>query len=222
MENVLSDESKAIIRHYDPRPVDEQKAADKAVIWSTVSVNWALEMVKMGQDLDRSPFYEGKIDRRRGDIVFQMSDFEEAEWVRCASDILYFIEKYCMVKLPTGLIGNISLRKYQFGQILDFLSHDEIIMGWSRQSGKTIGTALYILWCMCFNANKHTAILANKGSTSGEVLNKIKEIYNYLPFFLKPGVMGWNNGTVAFDNGCKIYTGPTTEDALNGRTCNIL
>ena len=209
-------------RHYDPRPKDEQKAADKAVVWSTVSVNWALEMVKMGQDLDRSPFYEGKIDRRKGDLVFQMSDMEHDEWVKCASDILYFIEKYCMVKLPTGLIGNIKLRKYQYGQILDYLENDEIILGWSRQSGKTIGTALYILWCMCFNANKHCALLANKGSTSGEVLNKIKEIYAQLPFFLKPGVLGWNGGTVAFDNGCKIYTGPTTEDALNGRTCNIL
>lgn len=211
-----------VVKHYDPRPKNVEKAADKAVIWTTQSVDWALEMVKMGQDLDRSPFWEGKIDIKRGELVYQLSDAERAEWIRCASDILYFIETYCKVKLPTGLIGNIKLRKYQYGQILDYIEHDEIILGWSRQSGKTIGTALYILWCLCFNANKHCAILANKASTSGEVLSKIKEIYKNLPFWLKPGVLGWNNSTMAFDNGCKAYTGPTTDDALNGRTCNIL
>ena len=75
---------------------------------------------------------------------------------------------------------------------------------------------------MMFNTDKHTAILANKGKTSSEVLSKVKEIYKNLPFFLKAGIQGWNGLTISLDNGCKIYTGPTTSDALNGRTCNIL
>lgn len=210
-----------MIQHYDPRPQDEEKEVD-SVIWTTKSVNYALEMIKLGQSLDRSPFWMGKIDRRRGDLVFHLTDFELEEWKRCAVDILYFIEKYVKVKIDTGAISNIKLRRYQYQQILDYIENDEIILGWSRQSGKTVGTSIFILWSCIFQPNRSAAILANKSSTSHEVLAKIQDIYKYLPFFLKPGVYGWNTKAVSFDNGSKIFTGPTTDDALNGKTCNIL
>jgi hypothetical protein len=207
---------------YDPRKMKDDGKERVSIIWTSESVDWALEMYKNGQKPGHSPFFEGNIDLRKGDIVFQYTDEEINEIVKCKRNIVYFIEKYCKVKRPDGKIGPIKLRRYQYRQIKDFLENDEIILGWSRQSGKTIGTSLFIVWCMMFNSDKQTAILANKGSTSGEVLSKIKEIYKNLPFFLKAGILGWNGGTIALDNGCKIYTGPTTSDALNGRTCNIL
>lgn len=212
------------IKHYDPRLNSKGEETEKqSIIWTTKSVNHALDMVMLGQDLDRSPFYEGKIDRKRADLVFHFSDYEVEEFTRCSVDILYFIDNYCKIKLPDGSVGLIThLRKYQLGQIIDYLEHDEIILGWSRQSGKTIGTILYILWCMIFNVDKSVAILANKAKTSGEIMEKLQEIYGYLPFWMKPGIEGWNTSTLSFDNGCRAYTGPTTPDALNGRTCNIL
>ena len=214
-------DERTLIRHYDPRPQDEEQDVD-SVVWTTKSVNYALEMIKMGQSLERSPFWMGKIDRRRGDLVFHLTDNELAEWQKCAADILYFIEKYIKVKIDTGQITNITLRRYQYQQILDYMLNDEIILGWSRQSGKTVGTSIFILWCCIFQPNRSVAILANKSTTSHEVLAKIQDIYKYLPFFLKPGVYGWNTKAVSFDNGSKIFTGPTTDDALNGKTCNIL
>lgn len=208
---------------YDPRPKDgDDSSARESIIWSTKSVNWALDMIQNGQKPKHNPFYENNVSIRKGEIVFQLTEEETLEIIKCKRNIIYFIEKYAKVKRPDGKVGNIKLRKYQYGQVKDFLENDEIILGWSRQSGKTVGTALYIVWCMLFNYNKQTAILANKAKTSGEVLDKIKDIYKNLPFFLKAGVMGWNESTVTFDNECKIYTAPTTEDALNGRTCNIL
>lgn len=207
---------------YDPRKTKDDDKERVAIIWTSESVDFALDMYKNGQKPGYSPFFEGNIDLRRGDIVFQYTDEEIQEIIKCKRNIIYFIEKYCRVKRPDGKIGNIKLRRYQYKQLKDFLENDEIILGWSRQSGKTIGTALYIIWCMMFNSDKHTAILANKGSTSSEVLSKVKEIYKNLPFFLKAGIKGWNGSTVSLDNGCKIFTGPTTSDALNGRTCNIL
>lgn len=208
---------------YDPRPQTEEALEKKqSVIWTTESVGWALDMYRNGQKPAHSPFFEGNIDLRKGDIVFQYTDDEIKEIIKCKRNIIYFIENYAKIKRPDGKIGKIKLRRYQYHQIKDFLENDEIILGWSRQSGKTIGTALYIIWCMMFNSDKHTAILANKGSTSGEVLSKVKEIYKNLPFFVKAGIKGWNGSTVSLDNGCKMFTGPTTSDALNGRTCNIL
>jgi len=213
------------MKHYDPRVHTADSSGDtsqQGIVWTSQSVEWSLEAMKMGQQLKRSPFYEGNPDLRKGELVFQYTDWEYEEVLKCAKNILYFIETYCKVKRPDGKIGTIKLRRYQYRQIKDYLESDETILGWSRQSGKTIGTALYILWCMLFNADKHTALLANKGATSKEVLDKIKSIYKQLPFFLKSGILGINSGVLAFDNGCRIYTGPTTMDALNGKTCNIL
>lgn len=209
---------------FDPRVYDDTKDTTEieSVVWSSKSVEWALDAIKLGQKIKRSPFYEKNIDLRQGNLVFQYSDYEIQELIKCAGNVMYFIEKYGKIKRPDGKIGNIRLRKYQLKQIRDYLEHDENILGWSRQSGKTIGSALYILWAMIFNADKSTALLANKGGTSKEVLDKIKGIYKNLPFFMKPGIMGWNQGVMAFDNGCRIFTGPTTNDALNGKTCNIL
>ncbi|BBI90405.1 terminase large subunit [Tenacibaculum phage PTm1] len=212
-------------QHYDPR-VSEEDLSKKggAVVWSTQSVNWAKESIEMGAPLKKtSPFYENKnVDIRKGKIPFQYSDEEIKEIVRCSRDIVYFIQTYCKVKRPDGKMGEIKLRPYQLIQIRDYLENDRVILGWSRQAGKTIGSALFIIWAMLFNADKQTAILANKGATSKEVLDKIKDIYKGLPFFLQAGVVGWNDTRITFDNGCSIYRGPTTEDALNGKTCNIL
>lgn len=209
------------IKHYNPNPQAKGKEVE-SVIWTTKGIDQALDMIKLGQDLKKSPFFEGNISIKKAELVFHPTKYEHDEWIRCATDILYFIEKYCKVKGSNGLYDVMKLRGYQYQQIVDYLEHDEIILGWSRQSGKTVGTAIYILWCMMFNADKHCAILANKSKTSGEILEKIQEMYKLLPFFLKAGVVGWNTTTIAFDNGCKVYTGPTTMDALNGRTCNIL
>lgn len=209
--------------HYDPRIAAKSEEAESVgVVWTTQSVNWALDAMKMGQSIKRSPFFEGNPDLRKGNLVFQYSDEEYQEILKSAKNIVHFIEKHCKVKRPDGKIGTIKLRPYQYRQIKDYLENEEIILGWSRQSGKTVGTALYILWCMMFNADKATAILANKGATSREVLDKIKAIYKHLPFYMKAGIMGWNGGVMSFDNGCRIFTGPTTKDALNGKTCNIL
>lgn len=207
---------------FDPRVVSADETKNDAVVWTSQSVEWALEAIKLGRKISHSPFYEKNPDLRAGNLVFQYSQWEYDELVKCANNIMYFIETYCKVKRPDGKIGVIKLRSYQLQQILDYIENDEVILGWSRQSGKTIGTALYILWCMIFNADKSTALLANKGGTSKEVLDKIKSIYRELPFFMKPGIFGWNTGVMSFDNRCRIFCGPTTMDALNGKTCNIL
>jgi hypothetical protein len=211
------------IDYYDPRiRADEDDSLRSAVVWSTKSVELALGEMLAGRSVKRSPFYEGNPDWRKGDIVFKYSEWEINEIQKCSANILYFINTYCKVKRPDGEIGTINLRRYQYKQILDFIENDEIILGWSRQSGKTIGTALYIAHAMIFDADKATALLANKSRTSGEVLDKIKEIMKQLPFFMKPGILGLNSGTMSFDNGCRIFCAPTTIDALNGKTCNIL
>lgn len=210
--------------HYDPRHQYEsdEEANEKAIVWSSQSVEWALESMKNGRSLKRSPFFEGDPRRRRGDIVFRYTDEELIEIAKCMADITYFANTYVKSKTPEGIVDNIKLRDYQYEQMNDLMNFNRVIFGWSRQSGKTIGTAIYILWVLLFDVDKQAALLANKSKTAAEVLNKIKSIYVNLPFFLQAGIKGWNGGTILFDNDCKVSTGPATLDALNGMTANIL
>ena len=208
---------------FDPRVnTEDVESSKKAIIWSSQSEKWARDSVFNGKPISKSPYYEGDPYKRRGNLIYQYTDNEIKEIVKCSASFKYFLSKYCKIKLDDGTISNFKLRKYQKRQIKQLINNKYCIFLWSRQSGKTIGVSLYMLWRALFNPDFNIAILANKGGTSEEVMKKLKSIYFELPFFLKGGVVGWNNTTMVFDNGSRIYTGVTTLDALNGKTANLL
>ena len=90
------------------------------------------------------------------------------------------------------------------------------------QSGKTTCTAAYCLWYAVFNEMKNVFILANKQSTSREILSRIQQQYEDLPDFLKPGVKEYNKLSIVFDNGSKIKCGATTISAIRGQSVKCL
>ncbi len=53
-------------------------------------------------------------------------------------------------------------------------------------------SALFILHYAIFNNEKNILIGANKGETAEEILEKVKEIYISLPFYIKKGIAVWN------------------------------
>lgn len=98
----------------DFNPVKEEKDGVKAkrVIWSTNSLNAALKALEQGKKLVANPFYENNMKLLKGDLVFQRTQEEINEWVKCKNDIVYFAEKYCKLMTPEG-IKNVNLRDYQ-------------------------------------------------------------------------------------------------------------
>lgn len=86
----------------------------------------------------------------------------------------------------------------------------------------TTCTAAYCLWYAVFNEMKNVFILANKQSTSREILSRIQQQYEDLPDFLKPGVKEYNKLSIVFDNGSKIKCGATTISAIRGQSVNLL
>lgn len=144
------------------------------------------------------------------------------EYVRCAQDPVYFIEKYVkIVTLDRGLQPFI-LRGYQKNLIQTFHDNLKIILLSARQSGKTITTAAYILWYICFNPDKTAVILANKAPTAREILSRIINMLEELPFFLQPGVEILNKGSVEFGNNSKIIASSTSSDSIRGYSVNLL
>lgn len=89
-------------------------------------------------------------------------------------------------------------------------------------SHNTVSAAIVLLWFVHFENDKNVMIVANKGKTTKEIIRKIKDIYKLLPFYLKKGVINWNESTIAFDNGSRIQTENRTADPSVGFSIDLL
>ena len=89
-------------------------------------------------------------------------------------------------------------------------------------SHNTITTAIFLTWYLLFNTDKNLMILANNGSTSEELVDKVKTVLSNLPFFLKPGMIVNNVMSMKFDNGCRLFGKTTTKTSGIGFTIHFL
>ena len=192
-------------------PVKEDKDGVKAkrMVWSTASIGLAFEGLKQGRKLLANPFYEYNTKLLKGDLVFERTDDEIQEWLKCKNDIIYFVEKYCQLMTPEG-IKHVKLREYQKNYLRHLEKHRLSIYLACRQCGKTTTSAVFMLHYILFNTDKNALVLGNKRKTAGEILDKAKKIYLELPYFLKPGIYKWNEGEIVLDNGCRLMAEATT------------
>ena len=89
-------------------------------------------------------------------------------------------------------------------------------------SHNTVTAAIFLIWYALFHTDKNIGLLANKGETAKEVADKIKEILNRLPFYMKPGVMINNVFEMKFDNNCRLICQATTPRSFIGFTLHVL
>ena len=193
-------------------------------IWSTERVEKLLfEAEDMGLDYKEvdNPFHENDPELRRGNIIFEYTEEELEEIKRCASDVIYFANKYCMVMTDDG-IRQILLRDYQTQILKQYQKHRKNVFVSPRQSGKTITSSIFLLWYLLFNYQKNAMIMANIGDTAAELMDKIKIILRGLPFFLKPGILVYNVMTMKFDNECRVMAKTTTKTSSIGFTIHLL
>jgi hypothetical protein len=184
----------------------------------------ATEKINNGFVLSRldNPFFEKTVGLRAPSIVFKMSEMEQEEYIQCAIDIHYFASKYCYIKGEEGQPIIIPLRDYQ-SEILDnFFNNRYNILMAARQSGKTICSSIMMLHYVLFNNNKNVLVTANKLDTAVEVLDKIREIYQRLPFFLQQGIINWNQKFMVFENKSRIKGFATTKTSSIGQTADFL
>lgn len=168
-----------------------------------------------------NPWFKNIPGVRKPGLKWEWSQEELKERYKCMKDINYFAEKYCKIKTEDGTINKIKLRHYQ-KDILDLYKSNRCILMASRQTGKTVSAALTILHYIIFNNDKGVMIVANKANTVIEIIDKIKNIYKELPFFLKPGLVNWSNRSLAFENGCRIKSEARTKEPSIGFTIDFL
>ena len=192
--------------------------------WSTAKVdqlNYNAEENGIDyKDVD-NPYHENDPELRKGQILFEYTEWELEEMRRCAEDVVYFANKYCKVMTDDG-IQKIDLRDYQIQILNQYQANRKNIFVSPRQSGKTITSSIFLLWYLLFNFEKNAMIMANIGDTAAELMDKIKVIMKGLPFFLKPGLIVYNVMTMKFDNGCRIMAKTTTKTSSIGYTIHML
>lgn len=196
----------------------------RQIVWDSEMVAEAAEKINNGFVLSKfdSPFYEKTLGLRRAGVVYSMAGYERDEYIKCALDIHYFSQKYCYIKGEEGQPEIIRLRDYQEEILDNFDKYRFNILMCSRQVGKTICSSIKILHYSLFNNSKNILIAANKLDTSIEVIDKIKEIYQRLPFFLQQGIVNWNQKFIVFENKSRIKGFATTKTASIGNTADFL
>lgn len=208
---------------YEFDPIKQTRDGKEAerVIWSTKSLNAAVDALKKGLPLKANPFI-GKITTLlKPDLVYKRTKEEIEDYLHCKQDPVYFASK-CYLKNPEGGLSLVKMRDYQ----IDYLNHLQknrfSIMLSCRQAGKSLTTAIFCLWVILFNTDKTGLILSKSGPAGRDLLAKIKDMYMYLPYHLKIGTMKWNQTEISFDNNSTISTEPFSPTAGLGKTINFL
>lgn len=163
--------------------------------------------------------YNGNENLKRRGVSIDWTQELIDEYIKCSEDVIYFAEKYIkIVTLDYGLVP-ITLYDYQKDIINAINNNNRVAVGASRQCGKTTSATVIILHYVLFNDFKTVGLLANKGDSAREILERIKIAYEALPIWLQQGVEVWNKGSVQFENGCKIIACATSSSAIRGKSC---
>jgi hypothetical protein len=166
--------------------------------------------------------YLGNPHLKKINMPLQLTEDEVREYVKCAEDPIYFIERYVkIITLDKGFI-NISLYPFQKQAIEDINQNRRVILKAGRQLGKTTMIVGYILWYILFNQDKFVAILANKAPTAREILSRIKIAYEALPLWIQQGVKTWNKGDIELENNCRVMATSTASSAIRGFSISLL
>jgi len=200
----------------------EEKLIDNNY-WSTERINEVFRSIdEEGVDIKKidNPFHDNDPELKTANVLWEFTSDEILEIEKCAKDVTHF-SQYCQVITDDGL-DYINLRDYQDSILREYQSHRFNILLAPRQVGKSITSAIILLWYLLFNKDKNAMILANVGDTAEELMDKIKSIIRGLPFFLKPGMKVNNVMTMKFDNGCRVAAKTTTKTTGIGFTIHFL
>lgn len=166
--------------------------------------------------------YLGNVNLKGANVPIDWTPEMVQEWVRCRDDPIYFAEKYIkVVHVDHGLV-TIKLYDYQKEIIDKFVNNRRTTVVTSRQAGKTTTATVIILHYILFNDFKRVGLLANKGDSAREILDRIQIAFESLPYWLQQGVIQWNKGSVELENGSRVIAAATSSSAVRGKSLNLL
>jgi hypothetical protein len=202
---------------------------DNNYIWTTEKINQLIEDINNGvkdvRKLGMSPFKDNDINLRRENLPFEYTPEEIEELSKCKSSLIYFALNYCVIQTNNGRMvvkDAGGLRDFQ-NQILKAYKDNNLnILMASRQTGKTVTSAIFILWFLLFHPDKTALCVADNFTTTKELIDKFKISLEGLPFFMKPGIDVINASNVKFDSNSRLVGRTTTKKSGIGLSVNLL
>lgn len=167
--------------------------------------------------------YNGNINLPRADSEISLTEHELREYIKCANDVNHFINNYVkIVHVDRGIVP-FQMWPFQEKIVEAFEDNRFVICKLARQSGKsTVVVCGYFLWYVLFHPDVSVGILANKESTSIELLRRLKQSYELLPRFMKQGIIKWDAKLIMLANNSRVRAESTSASAIRGDTFNIL
>ena len=161
---------------------------------------------------------------KKANVVHMFTKAQQVELKKCKKDVMYFIENYCRVIAPDGKEILFKLYDYQKELIRSADENQYTVALFARQMGKTEAAVSYMLWFAMFNKNRNVLMVAHKFEHIGEIMKRIKQVYEGLPYWMKAGVLndGYNARSIKFENGSSISGTATTASAGRGRSIHLL
>jgi hypothetical protein len=166
--------------------------------------------------------YKGSPNLKAANVEMSFTPDQVQEWLKCADDPVYFTRNYIkIVSLDEGLVP-FKMWDFQEDMINRFHTNRFNIAKLPRQTGKSTTVVSYLLHYCIFNDNVNIGILANKLSTSRELLGRLQLAYENLPKWMQQGIVSWNKGSLELENGSKIMAASTSSSAVRGMSFNII
>ena len=166
--------------------------------------------------------YLGNPNLKKANTPIEFTPDQVQEFIKCKGDPVYFARNYIkIVSLDEGLVP-FSMYDFQEEMVRCFHENRFNIAKLPRQTGKSTTVVSYLLHYIIFNDNVNIGILANKASTSRELLSRLQLAYENLPHWMQHGILAWNKGNVELDNGSKILAASTSSSAVRGMSFNII
>lgn len=89
-------------------------------------------------------------------------------------------------------------------------------------SHNTTSYTVFCMWYATLFPEKKIMICANKLQTAIEIMDRLRRAYEYLPKWLKPGIVTYNKASIEFSNMSSITASSTSSSAARGQSCNCL
>lgn len=173
-------------------------------------------------DSKTKKYYLGDPKLKAANVQMEWTQHDIDEYKKCRDDVIYFIQTYMkIVHVDKGVVP-FMMYDYQKKVIKLYEKNRFVTLKFPRQSGKSITTVGYLLHYVLFNTHKNVGILANRARTARGILNRFRSSYRQLPFFLQSGVLEWNKGNVALENGCTVFADATSEAASRSESISLL
>lgn len=170
------------------------------------------------------PYQLWKIETFDGDILqcadnhlIIMDDFTE----RYVKDIS--IGERVTTKSGTQIVSNVQ-NMYDEINMYDIEIDDNSHIYYSNNiaSHNTTTVMAYLLHQAITRRDITIAVLANKGEGAVEVLDRIKNSYENLPYYMQVGVKSWNKRSITLGNGTRIIAASTSSSSIRGKSINCV